>query len=140
MEHLFKLKKDGKCVGYLKIENCKLFATSVIFNKDVWGYVDKQIAADTGIGRLSFWLDEDVHEEICFDSIYPYVCDDKNGKKVFAGDKALADLTELTGEKDIQEIDAVVQGGFNFWDVEGHTFVEASEVGNIELIEESQCQ
>ena len=70
------------------------------------------------------------------ETVGQFVCNDKNGNKVFEEDKALADMTELTGEKDMQEVDAVVKGGFDFWDVDGHTFVKACDAGDFELIEE----
>jgi hypothetical protein len=58
MNHLFKLKKDGKTVGYLNI--------------------------DKGI----HWSDETFipSNPIEFDSAHPFVTKDKNGKDVFAGD------------------------------------------------------
>ena len=59
---LYKLKKDGKCVGYLKIEY-----------SDIWHRTD-------GIWHR-------VRHEIDFDEALPYVTDDKDGDKVFAGDK-----------------------------------------------------
>jgi len=66
--NLFKLKKDGKTVGYLKI-------------------VDGRVLLNP-IDRPGYWCTYDGH--LCrdlFDEALPYVCDDKNGEKVFAGDK-----------------------------------------------------
>jgi hypothetical protein len=68
MEHKFKLKKDGKTVGYLEI-----FAEDgeVVFRKDL---IDD--------------MDCDIWEQgICdFDTAHPFVTKDKNGKDIFAGD------------------------------------------------------
>jgi len=68
-EHLFKLKKDGKTVGYLKIvEGTILF---------------KFAPAEKWENAWLEWLGN----EIVFESAHPFVTKDKNGKDVFADDK-----------------------------------------------------
>jgi len=71
VECKFKLKKDGTCAGYLRFHR---------FNSP---------------GGLLF-LDESEDgiewhggERIDFDSIHPFVCQDRNGKDVYEGDKFL---------------------------------------------------
>lgn len=56
-EHLFQLRKDGKVVGYLMI----------------------------GKGIVFQSIENSVNPED-FDTANPFVCNDKNGKKVFGGD------------------------------------------------------
>ncbi len=65
--NLFKLKKDGKTVGYLKIEDGDIWFRG----SGIW-YRFRSYLGVTG-----------------FDEALPYVCDDKNGDKVFAGDKVI---------------------------------------------------
>lgn len=77
-ELLFKLKRDGKTVGYMKINP-----------KGKWDKLhpmeDKFMFRPIGLAHENKWycigfrcLD--------FDSIYPFVTKDKNGKDVFADD------------------------------------------------------
>ena len=63
MEHLFKLKKDGKTVGYLKLA-------------DGWTQFQR-------VGRDDWYYPCDFK----WISAHPFVTKDKNGKDVFAGDK-----------------------------------------------------
>ena len=72
MNNLFKLKKDGKVVGYLQFDKYR-----PTYNNDLEVY-----------GK---WIDdpnEEWREGVTpeFDEILPFVCDDKNGDEVFAGD------------------------------------------------------
>lgn len=116
MTHLFKLKKDGKTVGYLKIDPSSRFGV-------LWQKLD------------DVWI-ENIH---CpdlyfkFDTAHLFVCPDKNGKDVFAGDE----VKWKNPAGDEAEIEAVAKGGFLFWDVDGAVFCPADEVGDIELIEEN---
>jgi len=67
MEHLFRIKKDGKCVGYCHWTEdwgWKYFNDLIPENE-----YTHFIAAPTGL------------------TAHPFVCEDKNGKKVFGGDK-----------------------------------------------------
>ena len=72
MEHLFKLKKDGKTVGY-----CKLIKYRDPLDSSRhwvgWGY--SKNGKNWGQHIISF------------DIVLPFVTKDKNGKDVFAGDK-----------------------------------------------------
>ncbi|KKL61790.1 hypothetical protein LCGC14_2191730, partial [marine sediment metagenome] len=79
MKHLFKLKKDGKTVGYLNISKiCMLMGS--IDGLD-WRYITNQNPA----GDLQLSNNQWIH---FFDTAHPFVTKDKNGKDVFAGDKA----------------------------------------------------
>ena len=70
-KHLFKLKKYGKTVGYLKIDRdlvCWRHTTlSTALNK-TWHTVHNSARID-------------------FDTAHPFVTKDKNGNDVFAGDR-----------------------------------------------------
>ena len=66
--NLFKLKKDGKTVGYLRFAE----------------YSDKDLHIQLSV-EGDEWDDDS--ELVEYNEILPYVCDDKNGEKVFAGDK-----------------------------------------------------
>lgn len=69
MEHLFKLKKDGKTVGYYR------FAP----------YRDEgDMELQMRIDGKEWWSSGDMLD---FDSIHPFVTKDKNGKDVFADDE-----------------------------------------------------
>lgn len=91
MEHLHKLKKDGKTVGYehhiqedlikgkLIIIEHKMPYSEVWFDALEISRSDSQYEGDLGV--LSNWID---HDEKC-----PFVTKDKNGKDVFKGDEVL---------------------------------------------------
>ena len=122
--NLFKLKKDGKTVGYLKINDYIWWSTC--------GRIWLEIHPQEGCSDYF----EDDHE---WDEAHPYVCDDKNGDKVFAGDKVKwkpEDIDELCEEDEEEILDAEVAGGFAVFDIEGTDFVEAIKFKNIELIKE----
>ena len=73
MEHLFKLKKDGKTVGYLKIaNNGKKSGLVFSLSGDIWSHVTQE-------GMLPQ-----------FDTAHPFVTKDKNGNDVFAGDEVVS--------------------------------------------------
>ena len=125
--NLFKLKKDGKTVGYFKFDWCD------------WGDCSKKVKhmgvqfSEDGLK----WLD--LFGDLTYDAIHPYVCLDKNGDKVFSGDKVIyrsPDLDELCEDEENEELEASVAGGFLIYDVEGTDFVEASKFGDIELIKD----
>lgn len=65
--NLFKLTKDGKCMGYMKITETVLFKLPAKIWSNAW----------------ILWEPGDID----FDQAHPYVCEDKNGDKVFAGDE-----------------------------------------------------
>ncbi len=80
MEHLFKLKKDGKTVGYLKIDKdlvCWRHTTlSAALNK-TWHTVHNSVRID-------------------FDTAHCFVTKDKNGKDMFADDSVKSGKRVLT--------------------------------------------
>ncbi len=67
--HKYKLKKDDKVVGYLKIIGWPKGILWAPFPKGVW------IPYQAG------------HPTMVFDTAHPFVCLDKNGDEVYAGDK-----------------------------------------------------
>lgn len=70
MTHLFKLKKDGKDVGRLRIT-----CNAVMYkNKNTYG-------------EWLFTHSATNLEEPSFDTAHPFVCKDKNGKDMFVEDK-----------------------------------------------------
>ena len=79
MEHLFKLKKDGKTVGYLKINP-----------EGKWDELhpmeDKFMFRPIGEAHKGKWYCIG-YKCLDFDSIHPFVTKDKNGKDVFEGDR-----------------------------------------------------
>lgn len=97
-EHLFKLKKDGKTVGYERFVYCDqregyLKGKSLVpqHSKDGvhWGYI---YLWELKTSTKGYWfeaqLDNDTYIE--HDEKYPFVTKDKNGKDVFAGDRIKA--------------------------------------------------
>ncbi len=112
MDNLFKLKKDGKAVGYLKIED------SIIWAKE---------------NLLDGWDVYDPVFELKFDQALPYVCDDKNRDKVFAGDsiKMRNPSTDEWMEGEIlrptQKLDFCINAGQMNWSLDNE----------IELIKDS---
>ena len=74
--NLFKLKKDGKTVGYFKfgVQASYDFTAQGVITNPIWWRRVKEDA----------WFC--IGKYIDFDEAMPYVCNDKNGDKVFAGD------------------------------------------------------
>jgi len=68
-EHLLKLKKDGKTVGYLKFAK----------------YSDNDLHIQLSPNCSDWYDDPDL---IDYNSIHPFVIKDKNDKDIFEGDKA----------------------------------------------------
>lgn len=83
--------------------------------------------------------DEDGWYKVIPETVGQFVCLDKNSKEVFAGDKCSIDMSELTGDAEPEEIEASLEGGFWFFDVDGDTFVTMQDIGDIELIEETNA-
>ena len=73
MEHLFKLKKDGKTVGYLELRIRTSHGYPVLWFRNL-SHLDEGKEWHSG-------------NNIQADSIHPFVTKDKNSKDVFAGDK-----------------------------------------------------
>ncbi len=70
-EHLFKLKKDGKTVGYLKLSG------------KIWWKINRSwIEIDPQKGCSEFFEDDNG-----WDTAHPFVTKDKHGKDVFEADK-----------------------------------------------------
>lgn len=125
MTHLFKLKKDGKTVGYLRFAKYR-----PQFNNDLC------VQSKCLICNGAEW---DEGDTLDYDSIYPFVCPDKNGKEVFAGDRVKWRPEELDELCEDEFLTATIEGGFLVFDVEGTDFVEASHFKDIELIEEENA-
>ena len=109
-EHLFKLKKDGKTVGYLKL--AKGWTQFQHLDFDNWYYPC----------------------DFTWDTAYPFVTKDKNGKDVFARDR----IRRINGEPCFiewfaEECRYVLHNNDNYYDID----VLELEQG-IELIEEKE--
>ena len=74
MNNLFKLKKDSKTVGYLDLAGVQYPYPD---HKPMFCGVRFQKIGEKNWGKHEFEWDEAL----------PYVTDDKNGEKVFAGDR-----------------------------------------------------
>jgi len=74
MEHLFKLKKDGKTVGYLELQG---FQYPYPDHKPMFCGVRFQRVGEKNWGKT----------EMEWDSAHPFVTKDKNGKDVFDADE-----------------------------------------------------
>ena len=81
MNNLFKLTKDGKCVGYMKFDGAKPLYQKYPF--EGWH----------GNNDFTPLL---CHCKITDLSMHPFVCNDKNGEKVFARDR----VKRVTAEGD----------------------------------------
>ena len=82
-EHLFKIKKDGKTVGYLELKGGIPSPETA---------AEKPLTAIAGLvwytaGKTLMAL-RDI--ELQWDTAHPFVTKDKNGKDVFAGDEIKA--------------------------------------------------
>lgn len=118
MNHLFKLKKDGKTVGYLELYqdgNLRLE-----YNKASCPWVH------TGWpSHLRKFLNE---EKVT--SIHPFVCKDKNKKDVFADDKV-----DSIGNHCLVMWHKVLLR-WCLWHIEGDYYFSAVSKREFELIEE----
>lgn len=70
--HLFKLKKDGKCVGYLELRIRTPYGYPVLWFRN--------------LSRLDEGREWHSGNNVQADSIHPFVTKDKHGKDVFADD------------------------------------------------------
>lgn len=125
MEYLFKLKKDGKTVGYLKI--ISEFGR-VLLNP---------------ISRPGYWTRYDgVLTEKLFNSVHPFVTEDKNGKDVFAGDLITGKILDVSSEKLIGIIvpnENSLSCCMFKWNYKGKEYLApAPDLQDIELIEEKE--
>jgi hypothetical protein len=96
-EHLFKLKKDGKTVGYLRL------------NDKIWWKINRSwIEIDPQEGCSEFFEDDNG-----WDTAHPFVTKDKNGKDVFARDEVLV----YRGRENIGEGHIFFNDRFLWWTV-----------------------
>lgn len=133
MKHLFKLKKDGKTVGYMQLDKVVPNISGTL----AWFYRSSLNEDCQWVGNASPWP--------AFNEALPYVTDDKNGEPVFAGDKCKVPIKdEIMREfedSDYWELEATVARGFNYWgDVQGHTFTEISDykTEDIEILRDGE--
>ncbi len=80
----FKLKKDGKCVGFARFSSTG--ANGLQF--EYWWNRDPK-------SKTAQW---DWHHNFAYDSIYPFVCLDRHGKEVYEEDTVLIDGDEHSVE------------------------------------------
>lgn len=114
MNHLFKLKKDGKTVGYLKFaERAKGILFSPLLD-GIWVPYDKGNPA------------------MVFDIAHLFVCKDKNGKDVFADDEvdSIGNRCLVMWHK--------VHLQWCLWHIEGDYYFGQIRKTDIELIEEDK--
>jgi len=119
MSYLFKLTKDGKTVGYLRIKEGKVW----------WQYTeyDKLVNA--------CWYEVRTGKPIDFDTAHPFVCKDKNDKDVFGGDK----VESMGGNRCLVAWHEVHQQ-WCLWHIEGDYYFGAlTSNEDVELIEESKA-
>ena len=91
MKHLFKLKKDGKTVGYLELRIRTQYGYPVLWFRN--------------LGRLDEGREWHSGNNIQADSIHPFVTKDKHGDDVFAGDSVKSGklvLTIVWGESNLR--------------------------------------
>jgi len=121
MKHLFKLKKDGKTVGYLTFPiDPYLSVLGIWFSKE---------------GRNWERCPQNIIDGNDFDEALPYVCDDKNGEPVFAGDK----VRRVNGEPGVVkwyefECRYILTNNNNCYDI------DELELNSFELIKEDSEQ
>lgn len=126
MNQLFKLKKDGKCVGYMKIDR---YLPDNPNRKELCifsSYPDKP----------TYWYENEPQFE--WDAIHPFVCDDKNGNKVFVDDPCL--LHCFSPPKEVYPKWHKEHLRIEFWENETAVMVATSDTfkRHIELIEEKK--
>lgn len=123
-EHLFQLRKDGKVVGYLQFRGTTPRATtSERPPKSIEGLV--WYSAD--LQTMSF-RDSDIE----WDTAHPFICNDKNGKKVFGGNKV-----DSIGNRCLVMWHKVFLQ-WCLWHIEGDYYFGAVSKQDIELIEEQE--
>lgn len=144
MKHLFKLKHDGKTVGYERFVYCDqregyLKGKSLVPQHSVngisWEHIYEWVLNTSPKG---YWfkalLDMDVYIE--HDEKYPFVIKDKNGKDVFAGDKATAIvwMEDLANHRIEGEI---IYYNCGYCIQTTSTYYHLNDLKDIELIEDS---
>lgn len=106
MEHLFKLKKDGKTVGYERhIQEDLIKGKFIIIehrtpHSDIWFDALEICRSDSqyegSLGVLSNWID---YDEKC-----PFVTKDKHGDNVFADDLIKGIICDVSSKQLIGRI------------------------------------
>ena len=81
-EHRFKLKKDGKMIGYMQISE----EVDTLSTTDPMAVFIKKVNGEW----RTYEFDCIRHYKVIFNSIHPFVTLDKNGNDVFAGDGLLS--------------------------------------------------
>lgn len=115
--NLFELTKDGKCVGYLR------------FTK----YSDKDLHIQLSVDG-DIWDDDT--ELVDYNSIHPFVCTDKNGEKVFAGDKAIG-VNFMEDCSPYQVKGEVKYHEASFCIVSNYAYYQINDLLEIELIKDN---
>ncbi len=87
-EHRFKLKKDGKTVGYMQISE----EVDTLSTTDPMAVFIKKVNGEW----RTYEFDSIRHYKVTFNSVHPFVTKDKNGKDVFAGDSVRSGKRVLT--------------------------------------------
>ncbi len=136
MKHLFKLKKDGKTVGYLQLrggvpspETAAEKPLTAIVGL-VWYNAEKTIMA---------WRDI----ELQWDTAHPFVTKDKTGgKDVFADDLIRGIISDVSSDSLIGKIianESPLSCWMFKWKFEGKEYLApAPDLQDIELIEDKE--
>jgi hypothetical protein len=85
----FKLKKDGKTVAFLKMGTVKERIDHGVRKHDKLGDIWYHDALSEKFGSDFLWFAwrmNGVDAPVDFDCIHPFVCKDRNGADVYAGD------------------------------------------------------
>ncbi len=90
--NLFKLKKDGKVVGYESLKNCQWWVEATI------GDGGKDCCKPWKIDKPMREMTKEEWDYLEFCERLPFVCEDKNGEKVFAGEKSKCSTCHRVGE------------------------------------------
>jgi hypothetical protein len=120
MKHLFKLTKDGKCVGYMQLER------NLSGNLE-WRWYDEKFAHKS------------IYSHHFFDQAHPYVTDDKNGEPVFEEDVIGANNIAIDGKPYRQGIVTYEDYGWGVSILET-LWEPMCELDNIELLKDKERQ
>lgn len=126
MNNLFKLKKDGKTVGYLELLVRTPYGYPVLWFRD--------------LGRLDEGREWHSGNNVQADSIHPFVTKSKDGKDVFADDEIKAVILDVSSKPLIGRI-IPNENSLSCWmfkyKFEGKEYLApAPDLKDIELIED----